>query len=345
MKDVKLTRIEDINCPQCQSDKYLHYRSEGFAFPQKVGYCPDCGYCLMPFEYENIQKRVIDDFDGSLFAHDLQNATGGDNETSVPWVLRSDYITHSLRDNVLVKYLASIFNAEQVNRAAALYGLDSQKKWRGDDPWHGAAVFYQIDPEYQKIAYKIMQYDSDGHRVKGKYIKGKEIAGQDARKTEEKDLLNQKSLIESGKYCLFGSHLLNHPESEKKKICIVESEKTAIICSIVYPEAIWMATGSCYYLREYKIQSLYKKGIQKRNVVLFPDADVFKDPDNKKLGRSDWYTMAWDEDWLKGVGVNMFIYSRYGKTEKDMADYIIEQINQNENPILFEELIKYNNLP
>lgn len=336
MKDVKLTRIEDINCPQCQSNKYLHYRSEGFAFPEKVGYCSDCGYCLMPFEYENIQKRVIDDFDGSRFAHDLQNATGGDNETSYPWVLKTDYITHSLRDNVLVKYLASIFGAELVYRTAALYSLDSQKKKRGDS-WHGAAVFYQIDSEYHKIAYKIMQYDETGRRVKGKDIMGNEIANQDVRKTNQNDLLNQQSLIGPGIYCLFGLHLANCPDSKKKKICIVESEKTAIICSIVYPEAIWMATGSCYYLREDKIRRLCDGGVKRSNVVLFPDADVFNDPDDPNLGKSDWYKMAKEEEWLKGVGVNRFVYNYYGKSAKDIADYIIDKRDSLKS---FDEIIK-----
>jgi hypothetical protein len=41
------------------------------------------------------------------------------------------------------------------------------------------------------------------------------------------------------KQCLFGLHLV----SSDKENCIVESEKTALICSIKYPKYTWLATG------------------------------------------------------------------------------------------------------
>jgi hypothetical protein len=41
------------------------------------------------------------------------------------------------------------------------------------------------------------------------------------------------------KQCLFGLHLVNRLKGN----CVVESEKTALICDIVYPEYTWVATG------------------------------------------------------------------------------------------------------
>ena len=41
------------------------------------------------------------------------------------------------------------------------------------------------------------------------------------------------------KQCLFGLHLV----SRAKQNCVVESEKTALMCDIVYPEHTWLATG------------------------------------------------------------------------------------------------------
>lgn len=55
-----------------------------------------------------------------------------------------------------------------------------------------------------------------------------------------------------------------------KTICIVESEKTAIICSILIPDYIWLATGSKQNLNQRICSNL-----KNRNVCLFPDTDAF----------------------------------------------------------------------
>ena len=168
-----------------------------------------------------------------------------------------------------------------------IYGLATHKVGK----WFGAAIFYQYNKDDQRQAVKIIQYDEKtGHRITG-----------DDRKDEAKDLLYQKPLIEQGKYCLFGRHLLNRPDSQGKPVCIVESEKTAIIASIVYPEAIWMAAGSCYYLDyEKKI-----KDIEEREIILFPDVDGKYEPididENTGVMRCiNWYLI---NDNPRGLGL------------------------------------------
>lgn len=69
---------------------------------------------------------------------------------------------------------------------------------------------------------------------------------------------------------LFGLHLIN--EDYQKTIAIVESEKTAIIMSILMPDFIWIATGSKQNLKF----DLFKP-IKKRNIVLFPDKGEYSD--------------------------------------------------------------------
>ena len=64
--------------------------------------------------------------------------------------------------------------------------------------------------------------------------------------------------------CLFGEHLLT--SAGDKIVVIVESEKTAIICSRLVPDVVWLACGGC--------QNLSKKICQPlagRNVLLMPD--------------------------------------------------------------------------
>jgi hypothetical protein len=67
--------------------------------------------------------------------------------------------------------------------------------------------------------------------------------------------------------CLFGEHLIR---SSHDHILVVESEKSAIICSIVLPEYVWVATGGKSSGVKDKLAVLkdYKK------VTLIPDIDA-----------------------------------------------------------------------
>ena len=74
--------------------------------------------------------------------------------------------------------------------------------------------------------------------------------------------------------CLFGEHLLKmYPD---KVVALVESEKSALIASGVYPEYIWLATGGKSQLSIDKLKVL--KG---RTVIMFPDVDGYEYWKNK----------------------------------------------------------------
>ena len=64
--------------------------------------------------------------------------------------------------------------------------------------------------------------------------------------------------------CLFGEHLLGLRPNDT--VCLVESEKSAIIGSAVIPDYIWLATGGKGNLKSDTCECL--KG---RNVILYPD--------------------------------------------------------------------------
>lgn len=69
--------------------------------------------------------------------------------------------------------------------------------------------------------------------------------------------------------CLFGEHLLRmYPD---KVVALVESEKSALIASGVYPDYIWLATGGKSQLSIDKL-----KVLQGRTVIMFPDVDGFE---------------------------------------------------------------------
>ena len=71
--------------------------------------------------------------------------------------------------------------------------------------------------------------------------------------------------------CLFGQHLLAeaHPD---QPIAIVESEKSALIMSLVKPEFLWMACGSLNNFNE-----TFLKPLCGRLIIGFPDVDIKRD--------------------------------------------------------------------
>ena len=128
----------------------------------------------------------------------------------------------------------------------------------------GWTVFPQIDMELRVRDMKLMAYKADGHRDKSlKYSFNwmhamLEKAGQFNPDTHHID------------HCLFGLHLAAiFPKAE---VCLVESEKSALICSAFSDpnERIWMATGGKSGLNPSSIQPLVKT---KRYIVLYPDID------------------------------------------------------------------------
>lgn len=84
-------------------------------------------------------------------------------------------------------------------------------------------VFYNFDGE--AVNWKWLSYLENGHR--DKEVKPKSLVG--------------KNPGEVYRLCLFGEHLLKG--NQTKPICIVESEKSAVLAASFYPEYIWLATA------------------------------------------------------------------------------------------------------
>lgn len=242
---------ENVKCPNCNREitKVI-----------QPGFCPNCGhgYNISSFERESIQRRILAEHSNEEYSRELSVA--GPKDRPKDWFMKREYITASLSNNQLVSFLNKIFDETVVRQVAAMYRLETHTRGEYD----GAAIFYQYDDKNICKAFKVIQYDEDGHRKTGERRNPK----------NEKDLLYQKSLIGPGEYCLFGKHLLNREDAKKKPICIVESEKSAIIASIAYPEAIWMAAGSCFYLFNSKID----EEMAEHKIILFPDVDVKYEP-------------------------------------------------------------------
>ena len=142
----------------------------------------------------------------------------------------------------------SYLDYEQLRHAAQQYQLGVSRD--------GGVVFWQID-ELQRIRTgKIMYYQTDCHRIKSR------------NPTWVHTLLKRKLPADYTLHrCLFGQHLLSG-KAPGAIVCVVESEKTAVICSERIPDCLWLACGGLQMFSPEMLAPLvdYK-------VVIFPDTD------------------------------------------------------------------------
>jgi hypothetical protein len=103
----------------------------------------------------------------------------------------------------------------------------------------------------------IMQYHADGHR--GGFQGWTHVP-----------LIRQGLLPADWQLyqCLFGQHLLACRSNAH--VCLVESEKTALIMAAHQPQFLWLATSGCSGLSPERIACL--KG---RRVTVFPDSGCY----------------------------------------------------------------------
>ncbi len=170
---------------------------------------------------------------------------------------------------------------------------------------HGpAVVFWQIDEQGRVHDAKLMAYRKDGHRVGDWMNSMRSICERKHRGPQ---------LAETEKV-LFGLHLLpRHPD---KAVCIVESEKTALICASRYPQFLWLATGGCGNLQKEKL-----KPLQGRKVVVYPDS-----------GEYDKWKARMEESGLESYRVMDFMEQYVPNT--DIADLLLGEATLKQEPVL-----------
>ena len=154
-----------------------------------------------------------------------------------------------------VNFLCGFFSIDQIKTIGEKYALGATKA--------GDVIFWQIDCKGKVRTGKIMQYNPET----GKRIKHESGAIDWVHNKLKKmgKLPNDFNLQQ----CFFGEHLLKlYPD---KPVTIVESEKSALIASAVFPDLIWLAAGNLNGLSIEKAKVL--KG---RNITLFPDLGGFE---------------------------------------------------------------------
>lgn len=205
-------------------------------------------------------------------------------------------------NNLFIKFLKSKFDSNKVDEITNLYRVGSSKHW------NGACVFWQID-NLNRVRYgKVMLYNE---------ITGKRIQEPFAHFTTIHTLLKLKEF--NHKQCLFGLHLL---PTNKKPIAIVESEKTAIIMSLVDNSYLWLATGGKANFKHDVLEPLTGK-----EVIAFPDA-----------GEVLWLEVS---NRLNDTGFNItvsdILETKGFPKGYDLADVVLQQLAESPKEVIEPE--------
>lgn len=143
-------------------------------------------------------------------------------------------------ENVFLRYVAALFNWDVAKAAAAKYNIGTFGKF---------TIFWQKDMYGRYRTGKAIAYEAGGHRSKSipAWYVHKKASGND-----------NFNLVQ----VFFGEHLL---ADSTKPVALVESEKTAVLMSIIRPDYTWLAAGGSEMLNTYRLSRL------PRLDIIYPD--------------------------------------------------------------------------
>lgn len=245
--DKKRLRVKHCPCNKSNKDgKFVPF----VGFDDK-GYCHSCGKTYLP-ELSNNRHR----------------SENWKRPAPIEKINRSiDYLPFEVFEKSVVRheqsnlfpFLVKLFREDVAKRLCEDYFIGTNNV--------GNTVFWQVDVAGKIRQAKVMQYNpSTGKRNKetGAYFVGKKI------------LQNSSANLQQ---CFFGEYLLSFPENYSKPVCLVESEKTAVIASIYFPQFVWLATGGkigCKWTEKEVCKVLAGK-----KVILFPDLGAYSSWEDK----------------------------------------------------------------
>lgn len=284
------------HCPSCEQREKTFSRyidtETGEHLHQTVGKCnreSNCGYHYPPKQYFQDNNISLDSPTPKTFKP--RPVTPKPKPVSF---IPNDVFKDSLKadeTNHFVKFLIDLFGVEVTVKLIGDYFIGSSNKWSG------ATVFWQIDIQGKLRTGKIMLYSPlTGRRIKEPY---------NHISWAHKDLKQPEFELAQ---CFYGEHLL---KDKMKPVAIVESEKTAIISSVYYPQFIWLAFGGIGF-------NIDKCSVLRgRTVALFPDLNGFE----------KWSVKAKELSHLADFTVSDLLERKASETEKkqglDLADYLI----------------------
>ena len=179
-------------------------------------------------------------------------------------------IAYSLQPSIdiLVNWLRSL-NFDSIERRRLEETIQAYKLGHAVN---GMTIYWQIDEKQKVRTGKMMRYKNDGHRDRESKYGFDWIHSALIRRGPNKYYDPDK---QECRPCFFGLHLLNayKVKNVDQAVCIVESEKTAIIMATLWgnnTNQVWMACGGLENLSREKLKPIIE---QHRRIILYPDRD------------------------------------------------------------------------
>lgn len=239
-------------CPRCRDTRKTFVRyidiTDGSYIDDGVGKCDRTTACGLhtPPTSDNLKGKSL-----------IVNSNEVDKRFLKPQVtnvIDHKFVSKSLSgtDNFST-FLFSNFPKDVVARVLNNYKVGSS------DLWPNATIFWQIDSEYDVRTGKVMLYN----RTTGKRIKEQRRNYISWVHSPMKNNCFGDNHNYELKQCFFGEHLL---EPSRKVVRVVESEKTAILCTIANPDTYWIATGGIELISAERLMP-YKD----KELIFYPD--------------------------------------------------------------------------
>ena len=196
----------------------------------------------------------------------------------------------------------------------------------------GMTIFWEIDEQQRVRSGKMMLYRHDGHRNRDARYAFDFIHSALFRDRRLPEYDEEKFTV---RHCLFGLHLLDRyrRQNMRQDVCIVESEKTALLMAIAYgnhPKQVWMACGGLKNLTADRLRPIIEQG---RDIILYPDRD----------GIDKWRTHAeslgYDRITIDPKPVTEWWKPEDGE-KADIADVVIRMINEKKIYKTVEDVMK-----
>lgn len=310
--DFQLERYNGIKsrheCPKCHKKRvFVRYidTTTGRYIADDVGRCnreDKCGYHYTPKQYFTDNPDKISKADHVPTTTTPSTPKGMMSIRDVSsYCLPAVYAIKSLgAKSDFTAFLHRLFTPSQIATLVYEYCIGNTST--------GDVIFWQIDGKNRVRTGKIMRYNpKTGKRAKNGF---NGIDWVHSKLKRAGVIADDWELSQ----CLFGEHILHREPTSP--VCLVESEKTAIIGRGVMPWCVWVATGGKSNLKTEKCRCL--KG---RDVIIYPD-----------LGAFDLWTRQ-AKEIAQNVGFNVRISDLLERIATDtdqhegldIADYIIRQ--------------------
>lgn len=305
-------------CPACERKSFKYYVDHNHQpLDKNCGRCDheqSCGYHKPPRAFLEENPHVAERLKTNYTPRHFTPPPPPPPVAYLDLTLLNDFNKDRSVNNFF-RFLSNTYDEQTANQVFDLYQVGTSPYWRYENGY--ATVFPQIDQQGRLHQLKFMAYNPyNGKRLKEDSVA--EVWSERKKKyfptsnsspftyfAGRKYLENKEAELQQ---CFFGEHLIDG----SKPIGVVESEKTAMICSIHLPQFTWIATGGCNGCRWYDPKVF--KPLIGNQILLFPDSGM---------------EAKWEEKAQvlreNGVGVRLSYYCQSLPENSDIADLLLEE--------------------